>query len=233
VSGVQIWLAHLDSLSAAQLETLGALLDPAERVRAARFHFESDRNHYIACRGLLRRLISAALDTPASTLVIEYGVHGKPAIAPDANPRALRFNLSHSNGWALFALAWDREVGIDLESGVRLESDENDLSPLAERILSERELAIWHSLPDSATRRAAFLRAWTRKEAFAKATGKGVFDQWNRFELVLDATSPSPSVIVRLPPHGEEPASAWLIHDLSAPDGFAAALALEQKNPLP
>jgi len=227
---VEIWLAHLDSLSSAQLETLRPILNPEERARGARFHFEADRNHYVACRGLLRKLLSTALDMPASTLVIEYGERGKPAIAIGANKRSLRFNLSHSAGWAMFAFAWDREVGVDLESGSRLEPDENHLSALAERILSNRELAVWHSLPDATARRTAFLRTWTRKEALAKAIGKGVLDQVRSFEVALDAASPEPSNLVRLPSLADEPSTAWLIHDLSAPNGFAAALALEQKN---
>ena len=229
VSGVQIWLAHIESLSDAQITTLNAVLDSAEHARSARFHFEADRKHYVASRGLLRQLLSATLDTPAAALVIEYGAHGKPAIAVGTNTRTLCFNLSHSAGWAMFALAWDREVGIDLESGIRLDHDENNLAGLAARILSARELAIWNALPDPVARRAAFLRAWTRKEAFAKATGKGVFDELRRFELVLDAAEPNPSLTLRLPSCAEELRGAWLLHDLSAPDGFAAALAIEEK----
>ena len=170
---------------------------------------------------------------PAATIAIEYGEHGKPTLAADAAARPLRFNLSHSDGWALFALASDCEVGIDLESGLRLEADEKNLSALAKRILSGRELSVWQSLADLAARRAAFLRAWTRKEAFAKATGKGVFDQWSRFELVLDAASPDPSLTIRLPAHKQEPASAWLLHDLSPPQGFAAAVVIEHFAVIP
>src|SRR5687768_16039992 len=115
VSGVQLWTAHLEALSPVDHEELNALLDPAERARAARFHFERDRRHYVAARGRLRRLLGAALEQPASALVFEYGVHGKPARAPAVMlDRRLCFNLSHSAGLAMFALAWDRDVGIDL-----------------------------------------------------------------------------------------------------------------------
>ena len=128
----------------------------------------------------------------------------------------------------MFALAWDREVGIDLECGSRLERDDNSLSELAARILSSRELAIWRALPDDAQRRAAFLRAWTRKEAYAKATGQGVFDELNRVEVALDAAAPKPALTLRAAsPEGRT--RDWTIHDLSAPDGFAAALAIEQE----
>jgi 4'-phosphopantetheinyl transferase len=219
----------LESMSPAELEELSALLDSAEHARAARFHFERDRRHYVASRGLLRRLLGAALDEPPSALVFEYGLHGKPAIAAaGGQSRILHFNLSHSSGWGMFALAWDREVGIDLECGSRLERDDNSLSDLAARILSPRELAIWRALPNAAQRRAAFLRAWTRKEAYAKATGQGVFDELDRIEVALDAAAPKSSLTLRSV-HAQGPMRDWTLHDLSAPEGFAAALAEEQE----
>jgi 4'-phosphopantetheinyl transferase len=229
VRGVQVWQAHLESLSAAQLEALKSTLDSAERARAARFHFEADRNQYVACRGLLRNVLAASLEKPAAAIVIEYEKYGKPVVPLAADGRALGFNISHSAGWAFFAIAWQRAVGIDLESAVGLNCDDDRLSALANRILSEREFSIWHSIPDSVSRRAAFLRAWTRKEAFAKAIGKGVFDQWRGMELVLDSGSPnSCATIASRAENGS--ATSWLIHDLFAPNGFAAALAVEQKD---
>ena len=218
VSGVQIWTAHLEALSPVELGELSALLDAAEHARAARFHFERDRRHYVASRGLLRYLLGVALTRPAAGLVFEYGAHGKPAIsAAFLQGRTLCFNLSHSAGWAMFALAWDREVGIDLESATRLKRDVNGLSGLAARVLSARELAIWEALPDAAARDAAFLRAWTRKEAYAKATGKGLFDELGSVEVALDAASPKSSLTI----NGSR---SWTVHDLPAPKGFAAAL---------
>ena len=230
VSGVDIRLAQLDSLSDTQLGKLRPILNHEERARAARFHFEVDRNHFIACRALLRSLLSATLNVPAPTLLIEYGERGKPAIAMAGGGPNLRFNLSHSAGWAMFALAWDREVGIDLESDARLEPDEKHLSALAARILSDREFAIWRSLPDLAARQTAFLRAWTRKEALAKGMGQGIVDQLRSFEVVLDAGSPNRSVPLGVSLRSERPGTTWVVHDVFAPDGFAAALAVEQKD---
>jgi 4'-phosphopantetheinyl transferase len=230
VSGVQIWTAHLDSISPGELEELSDLLDSAEQARAARFHFEHDRRHYLASRGLLRRLLGAALDQPASALVFEYGAHGKPALSRAIKgQRSPCFNLSHSAGWAMFALTWDREVGIDLESATRLKRDPAGLPGLAARMLSARELAIWQALPNAAAREAAFLRAWTRKEAYAKAMGAGLFDGLNGIEVVLDAAAPQSPLALSPSSHRDEIERHWVLHDLAAPDGFAAALALEQK----
>jgi 4'-phosphopantetheinyl transferase len=228
-SDVQIWAAHLEAITPAELSQLEATLDPGEQARAARFHFERDRRHYVASRGLLRRLLGSALDQPASGLVFEYGPHGKPAITPPTRRgRTLCFNLSHSAGWAMFALSWDHEVGIDLESAARLDRDAKGLADLAARVLSKRELEIWQALPDAAARESAFLRAWTRKEAYAKAIGQGLFEHLIQNEVALDAADPKPSLT--LPPiQTGDTTRHWILHDLSAPDGFAAALAVELK----
>ncbi len=232
ISGVRIWRAQLAALPAADVEELYSLLDPDERARAGRFHFEKDRRHYIAARGLLRSLLGETLYKSPSALVFEYGPHGKPELAGfDQHGRILRFNLSHSCGWAMFALAWDREVGIDLENASRLERDDSNLSGLAARILSARELEIWRSLPDAAQRRSAFLRAWTRKEAYVKATGRGVSEGLERIEVILDAAAPK-SVLTLTVARPPETTRSWRLHDLGAPYGFAAALALEQDSRL-
>lgn len=224
VSDVQIWTAHLDSLSFAEITDLEASLDSMERARAARFHFEPDRKHYIASRGLLRHLISNALGKPAEAIAFEYGARGKPALASAfSTDRTLHFNLSHSGGWGMFALTWDSEVGIDLESASRLGRDGNDLNGLARKVLSTRELTIWQALPDMATREAAFLRAWTRKEAFAKATGRGLFDTLGSIDVCLDAADPQPSLSLTL--EGDKH-RCFVLFDLSAPEGFAAAFAI-------
>jgi len=231
VSGVRLWTAHLEALTPAETKDLGAHLDPVERARAAQFHFERDRRHYVAARGLLRCLLGAALNEHGSAVVFEYGAHGKPALAAANHPESrLCFNLSHSAGWVMFAIVQNREVGIDLENAARLDQNDEDLSHLAARVLSAGELAIWQTLPQPAARRAAFLRAWTRKEAYAKATGRGVFEVLTRIEVVLDATAPRKSLTIRSSAGSDGLTNDWLMHDLVAPEGFAAALAVEQRS---
>lgn len=227
INAIQIWKAQLDSLSTEEIAKLEISLDSSERLRAARFHFEQDRKHYIGSRGLLRHLIGGHLNVAPATLIFEYGAHGKPALtAAFSHDKTLCFNLSHSAGWAMFALAWDREVGIDLESNARLQRDHNELLGLASRILSEGELVVWKALPNNAAREAAFLRAWTRKEAYAKARGQGLFANLTSVEVILDAAAPNSSLILH---SSEKGVNDWILHDLSAPGGFAAAVAAAHK----
>src|SRR5215831_17462853 len=168
LTGVNVWSAHLDSLSSAEIEELTLSLDDAELARAQRFHFEHDRRHYAISHGLIRHLLGEALNLPPRELAFQYGPHGKPRLTPESSTtRELHFNLSHSTAWAMFALSWEGELGIDLESASRLSDNATDLTAIALRVFSNREMAIWETLATPGERKAAFLRAWTRKEAYA------------------------------------------------------------------
>jgi 4'-phosphopantetheinyl transferase len=239
----RLWRADLESVSARECSALEALLDPAEKARAARFRFERDRRRFVIARGILRGLLGEALGLPGEAVVFCYGRLGKPELAEKSrsshsNPGTLRFNLSHSGGHAMFALNQNGEVGIDLEAGNRFVGRDAELASLATRVLTPRELAVWRALPDAAARLAAFLRAWTRKEAFGKATGEGVFDGLTHVEVALDAAAPqamlrlstagSPELKIDREPDRESRAETWMIFDLPAPAGFAAALAVSE-----
>lgn len=214
---VNVWQAHLDSASVSQIEELRELLDATELERAAKFHFERDRARFIVAHGLLRHLLSRALGRTG--IGFRYGANGKPALASDEN---LQFNLSHSADSAVFALAWKRQVGIDLESAESLVRDSHDLPAMTERIFSTDELADWRGLPDEETRIAAFLRAWTRKEACLKATGLNLDDM---AEIAVGFAIGEPLEIA-LPPSADK-SGRCTVHDLSVSSPFACALAIE------
>ncbi len=204
---MDLWLAHLDEITDEEFGDLGALLNPEETAHAEKFFFPRDRQRQIATRGYLRHLLGEKLNRPAVSPVFEKGEHGKPTLVRETgNGPHLHFNLSHTSGWALFALALDREVGVDIESADAL-SGGRDLDGLAARIFSANELQTWRTLPDRASQRAAFLRAWTKKEALGKATGEGL----GRAESGA--------------------ACDWILHELAVPAGLVAMLAVAAHRP--
>ena len=76
---VHVWRARLDVM-ALQVEALAQTLAADERARAQRFHFQRDRTHYIAARGLLRAILARYLDEQPDRLRFCYSPPGKPAI---------------------------------------------------------------------------------------------------------------------------------------------------------
>jgi 4'-phosphopantetheinyl transferase len=170
---VHVWVADLETV--AKEREFAKLLSPDELERAKRFHFESDRRNFIAARGLLRTFLADYTKTSAANLQFSYSPNGKPSLAFAAQFGNLQFNLSHSDGVAIYAFAQNHKLGIDIES----------LRPFAEmhevagRCFSAHEQSTLRTL-SSPKQEEKFFRYWTRKEAVLKCTGEGFSDERDR-----------------------------------------------------
>ena len=193
-------------------------LSADERQRAERFHFERDRRHFVVGRGILRALLARYLGDEPNSLCFDYGPYGKPALG-GAHKNQLRFNLSHSHGLGLYAVAHGREMGIDLEY-VRPIAE---MEQLAERFFSTQENAILRVV--AAEQRAlAFFNCWTRKEAFIKACGEGLSMPLNRFTVSL---TPGEPARLLSSDDGFQDGSRWCLRELALPAGYVGALVVE------
>ena len=210
---VHVWAADLDHLPEASLR--GAL-SADERDRAGRFHFERDRRRFVVARGLLRLLLGRYLDVDPAALAFGYGPRGKPFLDGFEEPR---FNLSHSGGLALLAFASGRDVGVDIEQERPLPGSED----IALHYFSAWEAAELRRLRAD-EREAAFFRCWTRKEAFIKATGDGLSQPLDAFDVTL--APGEPARLLRVLGEHEAARRFWLEDLRPAPD-FAGALAVD------
>jgi medium-chain acyl-[acyl-carrier-protein] hydrolase len=212
---IHVWRAALERADD-EIAACEGVLSADERARADRFCFSRDRRHYIAGRGILRMLLGRYLQCDPASLSFRYNPQGKPKL--DSPATDLRFNISHSHGVALYGLTRGRELGIDVEQ-VR---GEVAVDQLAERFFSPREVAMLRQVP-AAGRRDAFFRIWTRKEAYLKATGKGLTLALDCFDVSL---TPGAAALLATRHDGAE-AARWSMRDLAAGAGFAAALIAE------
>lgn len=212
---VHVWRVALDA-PAATIAALARVLTDDERARAARFHFDRDRNAYTIARGALRTLAGRYLGRLPGSLGIAYRAKGKPYLAaPDS--AWLRFNVSHSGEVAVIGFARDRELGVDVERRRAM----SDLASLAHSSFSPDEYARYCAIAphDQVT---AFFLCWSRKEAFIKATGEGI-SQLAAFDVSLAPGEPARLLRVAGEPHG---APRWSLEDLPDIPGYAAALAI-------
>ncbi len=207
---IRVWTASLnrDDQTRARLEST---LSPDELARANRFHFAKDRSRFIVARGLLREFLSRYLGHAPAGLEFSYGPYGKPALAGINASSGLSFNLAHSGDLAVYAFSAGRNLGIDVEL-IKPESAGEDI---AARYFSAREVNDLRSLPSEA-RVAAFFACWTRKEAYLKATGKGLQTPLDSFSVSLLPGQPAQFLA------GVDP--NWHMAAFQPADGYAAAL---------
>jgi 4'-phosphopantetheinyl transferase len=215
---IHVWRASLD-LPAIEMHQLQTTLTQDERNRAARFYFQKDRERYIACRGFLREILGRYLNGAPSEIRLSYGPCGKPELASSMCRRDISFNVSHSHGLALIAIAREREVGVDIEyirQGVEIES-------IAEHFFAPSENAVIRALT-GCQQRETFYQCWTRKEAFLKARGDGMTCPLDQFEVSVEPGSPA----ALLSAHGDSRESMrWSLQELAIDDGYVATVAAE------
>jgi len=215
---IHVWRASLDQ-TPSRIDSLLTVLSTDERERAGRFYFQRDRYHYIVARGVLRMILGRYLMIQPDRVRFCYSPYGKPALAGQQGGDSLRFNLSHSGGLVLYAVAWGRELGIDIES-VREELADRGV---AERFFSAPEIALLRTLPEDMWPRA-FFNCWTRKEAYIKALGEGLSHPLHEFDVSLVPGEPAALLSTRRDP---KEASCWSLCELEAGPDYAAALAVK------
>ena len=218
---VHVWCAVLDGL-ASQLSALGEAISASEQRRAARFRLDRDRNRFIVRRGLLRRILGRYLNVIPSRLSFTCESRGKPALTGTTEDETLHFNLSHSDGLALFAVARRSSIGVDVERVRPIPETEQ----IAARFFSPRESAVLNALPPEQMLEA-FFNCWTRKEAYLKATGEGIADALAEIEVSL---SPGPTAEILRIAGDAQAASLWALHPLAPAPGFVGALAVQAKG---
>jgi 4'-phosphopantetheinyl transferase len=218
---VHVWRASLNH-PAEGLERLYGTLTPDERERAARFHFERDRRHYVAARGLLREILSLYLRQSPDSLRFSYTSYGKPYLADECVGAGLRFNLSHSGELALYAVSLRRELGVDIE---RIRTDVEH-AQIAAGFFSGPEVEALRALPAHLQREAFFI-CWTRKEAYIKGIGEGLSLPLDSFDVSLMPGAPASLLAVR---GDAQEAARWTLHALEPGAGYHAALVAEGRD---
>ncbi len=197
-------------------------LSEEDKLRAARFHFTVDGARFALCRFCLRSLLSEATGVPPLDLQFSEGPHGKPFLAEPAT--APHFNLSHTKGLAVIAISPEHELGIDTEATDR---SVNALE-LARRVFTPAEIATLEAL-EGAALGERFFRYWTAKEAFLKATGRGLSLDPRKLETTLPESDLAAGSFACT--ESGIDASLWRLHEFHDVPGFHIALAAPSRVP--
>ena len=141
-------------------------LPTKEVAKSEEYHYSQDKLRFTKCRSILRSTLSKWLEKDPKTINMTSGMNGKPYL--NEIPQ-IKFNITHTDGFAGIALCKDFEVGLDVENTTRA----TDINAVSKKVFTdnEREKIPSKNIIDG---KAIFFRLWTAKEAFLKNTGHGL-----------------------------------------------------------
>jgi phosphopantetheinyl transferase len=223
----ELWLVDLERAAPAleELEAAAPRLSPDDRRRVRQIRDLRERRRRLAAYVALR----VALERMAGAVVRGAGFVRSPAGKPSLARGPAAFSLSHSGAFALIGVTRQGAIGVDLEParGVRMSTHHQQLIMAAASGLASR------SHGDTVRPVAAFLQAWSRLEAFAKADGRGLArllaDVGMRGEAGRMATHETVAAAARQ--LAED--TGLKVCDLQLPQGLHGAVALARQAPAP
>jgi Phosphopantetheinyl transferase len=212
---VHVWQVNLKNRNGVPKD-IHDYLSPYELERAAKFKFTHDREHYILRHYLLRLILCKYCDCQPQELRFRYNSYNKPFInIPEF--REIKFNMSSSDDLMMIGLCKQNDIGIDIEK-IR---ETGNLEHIALENFSHRELEYFNSELKKTT---AFFNIWTRKEAFIKAIGKGIYFPLKSFSVDIDPSGSYENIaILRHPVESKR----WRTITLKTSDSHIAALAIK------
>jgi len=214
----ELWLVDLEAAAPAleALERATPRLAADDRQRIGRIGDQRERSYRLAAYIALRIALERVAGRQVRGVKFSRALGGKPHL-PGV---PVTFSLSHADGAALIAVATAGMIGVDVEKAraIRVSERRREEIVAAGAGLTAAPLA-------GSTSDSAFLQAWTRLEAYAKAHGHGLA----RVLRDLGLRSVSGRQLAR--PHIEAAArrlahaSDLEVHDLKLPAGLYGAVA--------
>jgi len=197
------------------VERYSPLLDQNEHIRTQQFKSSSQQALFIASHGILRTVLSEILNEKPETIQFSKGQHGKPYLThyPDT-----AFNLSHTANHLMIAIAHKCHLGVDIERC----KPRNNLPALVNKCFSSTEAVYWNSLSEQ-LQIPEFYRFWTGKEAFVKATGRGI-----ALGLQHCVLNPAKEGQFESIPDEFGSPNNWLIHSFQLPNTLSASVVVDK-----
>lgn len=154
-----------------------SLMSKEKKRRVDRFRFEDDKKRTVVGEMLARQAIFEWCGAAEESITFEIAEHGKPYV----KGLNVEFNISHSADMVVCVVD-NNPVGVDIEKIRPV-----DLNT-AKRIFNEEEIRYVfgcvpdaddynHCLNDVILQR--FFELWTKKEAYGKLVGMGLFTETN------------------------------------------------------
>lgn len=235
---IHVWRVRFDAFAVLseverdrRMESWRAILSAEERRRADSFRTEALRQDYIAAHAALRYVLGMYLKVWPAVIRIHAAERTKPSLAnvliglesdQDREQLDLRFNLSHTRGAVLIGIAAGRELGVDIECQRPIE----DMEAMAGSVMSDEELRLWKAL-EREMRTRAFYQVWTRKEAYLKAIGLGLYRSLQGVTVPVSASGLEDRMLQPRLVVDRSGEADWMVMDTPAWAGYSAAVCWE------
>jgi 4'-phosphopantetheinyl transferase len=177
---IALWYGELTE-QPASITQYWPMLNDDEQARAQQFKLKTRQDLFVLSRGLLRKLLAETVHDQPQQIRLANGQYGKPYCLDYPE---LAFNLSHTGNHLMLAIARNCQLGVDIE----LIKPRLNLPGLVGKCFSNTEADYWHQLSEQ-DQLAEFYRFWTGKEAFVKATGRGISLGMQHCELSVNSAS--------------------------------------------
>lgn len=214
---VEVWTALLDQPRSV-LAVCIASLSRRELDRAWRFATPKLRSHFAVTRGTIRHILAGYTHQSAEQLQFVTGFHGKPVL-PHSK---LHFNMAHSGAFVACAVTQMAPVGVDIERIHWIP----EMHAIAGTHFTRTESERLSALP-AEHRTRGFFECWTLKEAFIKATGRGLIQRLDGFEVTF-----GPGTVPRIlrVDDPSDAAQCWEVHAFHPGVEYCGAIAIRAKN---
>lgn len=209
-SEINLWQGNIAAIEE-DYQHYWRILDPSEQQHASTIKNEQFHKRYVEIHARLRIVLGDVINVAPRQIRIHKADYGKPYLVdyPD-----LAFNLSHTANKMVVAIADNCNLGVDIEQC----KPRANLSALVDKCFAEVEKSYWQKLSRS-QQIQAFYRFWTRKEAFVKATGRGI--ALGLKQCVINPESQNQFLTI---PEVYGQTCEWMIKEIDMEDVFCGAL---------
>lgn len=221
LNNADIHLWHMDQADFELGDLQGNCLEwltETELARYQRYQFDRHRKQLLLGRVLIRTALSQYDQSIEPALWrFQQNAYGKPAIYSQQQRLPLFFNLSHSGGKLVLAVAGIEDIGVDVEQCNR----QRRVSKISARYFSSLEAEQLLALaPENQLQR--FYDLWTLKEAYIKACGLGLAIPLRQFSYAFPVDE---KIAIKFDPAREDDENCWQLWQLELGEQFKLALA--------
>lgn len=181
---IHVWMADPDEIQDDRLLVeYRRILTDDERRQELQIHFSKDRHPFLVTRALVRTVLSRYVAISPEQWRFAKNEHGRPELREEGSDNGeISFNVAHTDGLIVCAVARATVVGIDTENMQRAQ----ELIDIADYCFSGEEMTALHNLPKENQTEYFFIIGPSRRR-ISKHVGKDFLSRLRNLVLIFPA----------------------------------------------